>query len=98
MTIEQTLQEEIEESKWSFEGPIDDTTYRRDLLKRMELIKWALVNMKDSNPQVCNIIESRMIEIILRINETHSIFEADKLHSELMILDWILYQVCINQK
>jgi hypothetical protein len=35
-----------------------------------------------------------MNEIIDIINQTHSIIEADKLHSELRILDWILYQVC----
>ena len=33
-------------------------------------------------------------EIILKINQAYSIFEADKLHSELRILDWIFYQVC----
>jgi len=31
--------------------------------------------------------------IIDKINETNSIIEADPLHSELRILDWILYQV-----
>ena len=98
MTIEQTLQEEVQESKKSLEGPIDDTIYKRDLLKRIELINWVLENMKDSNARVCDLIESRMNEIILTINETHSIFEADKLHSELSILQWIFYLVCINKK
>ena len=78
MTIEQTLQEEIQESKKSLEGPIDDTIYKRDLQKRIELINWILENMKDSNARVCELIESKMNEIILTINETHSIFEADK--------------------
>jgi hypothetical protein len=36
-----------------------------------------------------------MNEIIDIINQTDSILEADKLHSELRILDWILYQVCV---
>ena len=27
-----------------------------------------------------------------------SIIEADQLHGELRILDWILYQVCSNEK
>jgi hypothetical protein len=36
--------------------------------------------------------------IILTINQTYSIFEADKSHSELRILDWIFHQVCINEK
>jgi hypothetical protein len=35
-----------------------------------------------------------MNNIILAINQTNTIFEADKLHSELNILDWIFYQVC----
>lgn len=39
-----------------------------------------------------------MNEIILAINKTYSIFESDKLHSELRILDWIFYQVCIIQQ
>jgi hypothetical protein len=34
---------------------------------------------------------------ILKINQTYSIFESDKLHSELRILDWIMYQVCSNE-
>ena len=38
-----------------------------------------------------------MNEIVLKINQTHSIFESDILHSELRILDWILYQVCSNE-
>jgi len=54
--------------------------------------------MKNSNVQICGLIESKMNEIILAINQTYSILEADKLHSELRILDWMLYQVCINQK
>ena len=38
-----------------------------------------------------------MNEITLAINKTYSIFESDKLHSELRILDWILYTVCRNE-
>jgi hypothetical protein len=38
-----------------------------------------------------------MNEIILTINQTHTILEADKLHCELNILDWILYQVYSNE-
>jgi hypothetical protein len=53
--------------------------------------------MKNPNVYICALIENRMNEIILKINKTYSIIEADKLHSELRILDWILYQVCINE-
>jgi len=54
--------------------------------------------MKNPNIYICALIESKMNEIIETINKTYSILEADKLHSELRILDWILYQVCINEK
>jgi hypothetical protein len=94
MTLEQTLQNEIEESKRWLERPIDSTIYRRDLAKRIELVSWVVDNMKDPNNQVCNLIQSRMNEITLKINQTHTIFEADKLHSELNILEWIYYVVC----
>jgi hypothetical protein len=98
MTIEQRLLQEIEESKRALEGPIDDTIYRREHSKRIELINWVLEHLKDPNVQICDLIESKMNEIIEIINKTYSILEADKLHSELRILDWILYQVCINEE
>ena len=74
-----------------------DTTYKRDLANRIELINWVLENMKNPDIPICEIIESKMNEIILNINQTHTIFEVDKLDSELRILDWILYQVCSNE-
>jgi hypothetical protein len=43
--------------------------------------------MKNPNIQICDLVESRISEFILTINETTCIFEADKLHSELRILD-----------
>jgi len=98
MNIEQVLQQEIEESKRWLDSENDDSIFRRDLKKRIELINWVLENMKDPNIQICDLIESRMNKIILTINETYSVFEADKLHSELRILDWIFYQVCTNEK
>jgi hypothetical protein len=97
MSIEQTLQNEIQESKKWIEVEKDDSTYKRDLQKRINLINWVLKNMKNPDIPICDNIESRMSEIIMAINRTHSIFEADKLHSELRILDWIFYQVCSNQ-
>ncbi len=98
MSIEQTLLEEIEESKRWLTIEKDEITYKRDLQKRIELINWVLENMKNPEIQICDLIESRMNEIVLEINQTHSIIVADKLHSELRILDWILYQVCVNEK
>ena len=38
-----------------------------------------------------------MSETIQEINKTYSIFDADKLHTELRILDWVFYQVCSNE-
>ena len=38
--------------------------------------------MKNSDFPICELIESKMNEIILKINQTHEIFEADKLHIE----------------
>jgi hypothetical protein len=97
MTIEQTLLQEIDESKRALEGPIDDTIYRREHSKRIELINWILENMKKPDIQICDLIESKMNEIILKLMETDSIFDADPLHSELRILDWIFYQVCTKE-
>ncbi len=54
--------------------------------------------MKNSEVEICSLLESRMNETIQEINKTDSIFNADKLHSELRILDWIFYQVCMSQQ
>ena len=97
MNAQQTLQKEIEESKTWLSREKEESTYKRDLKKRIELINWVLENMKNPDIQICNLIESKMNEIILTINKTYSIFESDKLHSELKILDWIFYQVCVNK-
>ena len=97
MSIQQTLQKEIEESKRARDGPIDDTIQRRDHAKRIELINWVLEIMKDPNIQICEIIECKMNEIIQKINETDSAIQADLLHSELRILDQILYQFVVTK-
>jgi len=96
MGIEQILQNEIQESQRALDGPNDDTIYRRDQSKRIDLINWVLENMKNSEINICAVIESKMNEIIDAINEKHSIIEQDPLDSELRILDWIFYQVCSN--
>jgi hypothetical protein len=56
------------------------------------------VSLKNSDINICAVIESRMNENILKINQTYSIFESDILDSELRILDWIFYQVCKDQQ
>jgi uncharacterized protein YicC (UPF0701 family) len=98
MTAEQILRKEIEESRTCLDRENEGSAYKRDLQKRIELLNWTLENKKNPNIYICALIESKMNESILAINKTYSIFEADKLHSELQILDWILYQVCINEK
>ena len=98
MTVEQVLQTEIEDSRTCLNRETEESTYKLDLQKRIELINSVLENMKNPNVQICALIESKMNKIIETINKTYSILEADKLHSELRILDWILYQVCINEK
>ena len=97
MSIEQLLQTEIQESERWIEIEKENSTYKRDLKKRIELINWVLENMKNSDIDICSVIETRMKEIIDKINKTKSIFEADPLHTDLRILDWILFQVCSNE-
>jgi hypothetical protein len=70
---------------------------KRDLAKRIELINWVLENMKDPDTNICALIETKMNNIIDKINEKDSIIEADPLDLELRILDWILYVVCGNE-
>lgn len=94
MSIEQTLLQEIEESTRWFNLEKDESTYKRELAKRIELINWILENMKNPDIQVCELIESKMNEIIDAVNKMDSAIEADPLHRDLRILDWILYQVC----
>jgi hypothetical protein len=69
MNAQQTLQKEIEESKTWLSREKEESTYKRDLKKRIELINWVLENMKNPDIQICNLIESKMNEIILTINK-----------------------------
>ena len=94
MTVDQILQKEIEESKTWLSREKEESIYKRDLKKRIELKNWVLENMKKPNVRICDLMESRMSDTIREINKTYTIFESDKLHSELRILNWIFYQVC----
>jgi len=79
MRIEQLLSEEINESKrWIYNA---EGVYKRDLIKRIGLINWVLENMKNSDVSICELMENKMNEVILKINQTQDIF-ADKLHNE----------------
>jgi hypothetical protein len=53
--------------------------------------------MKNPDIFICEIIESKMNEIKDKIKQMDSAIEADPLHSELRILNCILYQVCSNE-
>ena len=94
MNIGQILEKDLEESKLWLSREREESTYKRDLIKRIELLSWAIKNMKNSETQICDILESRMKETILKINQTHSMIQSDKLHSELRIMNWMLYQIC----
>jgi hypothetical protein len=94
MNLENVLENELEESKLWLSREHEESTYKRDLIKKIELLSWVLEDLKNPEIQVCNIVESKMKEIILKINQTHSITQSDKLHSELRILNWIQFQVC----
>ena len=98
MTVDQLLQKEIKDSQLWLSREKEESTYKRDLKKRIELINWVLENMKNPNVEICSLIESRMHETIQKMNKADSIFESDILDSELRILDWIFYQVCKDQQ
>ena len=78
---EQILQNKIQELQRALDGPNDDTIYRRDQSKRIDLINWVLENMKNPDIRICAVIESKMNEIIDAINEKHTIIEQDPLDS-----------------
>ena len=98
MTVSQILEQEIKDSELWLSRTHEESTYKRDLKKRIELINWVLDNMRNPSVEICSLIESRINETIQEINKTNSIFESDKLHVELRILDWIFYQVCKDQQ
>ena len=93
MSIERRLQREIKDSKNMYYREKDDSPCKRYLMKRIDLINRVLEN-KDPDTKICDIVESKMKETIITINRTYSITEADKVHNVLRMLDWIFYQVC----
>ena len=95
MSIQRALQKEIKDSKkWLDIRKRGHHTQTRSS-KRIELINWVLGKMKNPNVQICVLIESKMNEIILTIIQSHSIIEADKLHCELRIMDWIFIKFAL---
>ena len=65
MTINQILQQEIKDTDVWLSREKDESTYKRDLKKRIGLINWVVENMKNPNIEICSLIESRMNEIIV---------------------------------
>src|SRR5687767_9229808 len=98
MTLDQILLKEIKDSELWLSRTNEESTYKRDLKKRIELINWVLGNMKNPEVEICSLLESRMNETIQEIKKKDSIFESDILDIELRILDWIFYQVCKDQQ
>jgi hypothetical protein len=92
------LEKEIMDSELWVSREKQESTYKRDLNKRIELINWVLHNIKNPDVEICSLIEARMNETIQEINKKDSIFESDILDTELRVLDWIFYQVCINMQ
>jgi len=98
VTLDQILQQEIKDSQIWLSREKEESIYKRDLKKRIEIINWALKNMKNPNVDICSLIESMMNETIPEIKKLDSIFESDILDTELRILDWIFYQGCKDQQ
>jgi hypothetical protein len=97
MTVQQTLQSEIQDAKRWLDVQKEESTYRKDLRKRIELINWVLEQMKNLDTNISALVETKMNELIDKMNEKDSILESDPLDSEVRILDWILYVVCSNE-
>jgi hypothetical protein len=57
VSIEQVLQKEIDESKRWLDRETEESTYKRDLQKRIEVLSWTLENMKYPNIYICALIE-----------------------------------------
>jgi len=97
MNLDQILLQEIKDTEVWLSHEKEESVYKRDLKKRIELINWVLENRKNPNEEICSLIESRMSETIREIKKLDSIFESDMLDSELRILDWIFYHGYSNE-
>ena len=60
MSVNQIVSQEIKDTEVWLSREKDESTYKRDLKKRIELINWVLQNMKNPNVEICSLIESRM--------------------------------------
>jgi hypothetical protein len=64
MNVEQLLQNEIKDSQREIKVEKDESTYKRNLKIRVELINWVLENMKNSDSDICSVIETKMNDIM----------------------------------
>ena len=69
MSVVQVLQQEIKDSELWLSRTKKDSTYKRDLKKRIELINWVLENMRNPDVEICTLLEARMNETIQEINK-----------------------------
>ena len=69
MTVDQILQQDIKDSELRLSREQEESVYKRDLIKRIELINWVLQNMKNPNVEICSLIEFRINETIQEIKE-----------------------------
>ena len=53
MTLDQILQQQIKDSELVFLCTHEESVYKRDLKKRIELINWVLENMKNPQVEIC---------------------------------------------
>ena len=73
MNVQVTLLKEIEESQRWLRVQKEESTYRRDLKKRIELINRVLEQMKKPDINICALLETKINGLIGKINEKDSI-------------------------
>ena len=69
LLLDEILQQEIKDSELWLSRTHEESTYKRDLKKRIELINWVLGNMKNPNVEICGLVESSMNETIQEIKK-----------------------------
>ena len=54
-----------------------ESTYKRDLKKRIELINWVLENIHSPNTSICQIVENKIQQTMQEINKKNSVREKN---------------------
>lgn len=52
MNVQQILQKEIQESKRRIDLGNENSTYKRDFIKRIEIIIWVLENLRNPDTKI----------------------------------------------